>query len=366
LSLPTCIDLFSGAGGLSLGLRNAGIDLCLAVDNDKWSLKTYACNLGDHLLLAKVEDLTGDDILSAAGLRTGELDLLAGGPPCQGFSVQRRGADDDPRNRLVLEYLRLVRELRPRFFLMENVEGLLSKRGRHFMATLIDSAAQAGYHVQVQKLDAVSFGVPQFRVRAFVVGELLEAGEPPRFRFPEPGEAKLTVREAIGDLPSPPADGSPHPDIANHYREKRLSPTNLIRLKHIPEGGGREHLPEHLQLPGHKSNPSHRHLDVYGRLAWDEPSVTLTARFDSFTRGKFGHPIEDRSLTLREGARIQTFPDGFEFIGNREECAKQIGNAVPPVLAAQLGQCILDALRADSPTRQILECDAAFQLRLPT
>jgi DNA (cytosine-5)-methyltransferase 1 len=163
------------------------------------------------------------------------------------------------------------------------------------------------------------------------------------------------VREAISDLPSPPSDGALHAEIANHAREARLSALNLERLQHIPPGGGRENLPEHLQLPCHKNNPTHRHTDVYGRLEWDRPSGTITARFDSFTRGRFAHPVEHRSLTLREGARLQTFPDDFHFEGNREEVARQIGNAVPPLLAEALGKALMQTV----PNARPLETEPA-------
>jgi DNA (cytosine-5)-methyltransferase 1 len=172
------------------------------------------------------------------------------------------------------------------------------------------------------------------------------------------------VRETLAGLPSPPEDGSPHPKYFNHYREAKLAEINLRRISHIPEGGGRAHLPSDLQLPCHVNNLGHRHLDVYGRLAWEKPAVTLTARFDSFTRGRFGHPVENRSLTLREGARLQTFPDSFEFIGNREEVARQIGNAVPPILAEILTKAILDAIKRRSDKLPSLEETEGRQLSL--
>ena len=132
-------------------------------------------------------------------------------------------------------------------------------------------------------------------------------------------------------------------EVQNHFREARLSPLNIERIKHVRQGGGREQIPERLQLDCHRKGIGHRLMDVYGRLAWNEPSVTLTARFDSFTRGRFGHPVEHRSLTIREGARIQTFPDNFVFSGNRGEQARQVGTAVPPLLAEVLGRAILTA-----------------------
>ena len=341
----TAIDLFCGAGGLSLGLLRAGFEVRAAVDNDEPSIESYRANIGDHAIKASVTELTPSQLLIAAGLRSGECTLLAGGPPCQGFSVKRRGDRNDPRNELLLDFFRFVEEIQPRAFLIENVKGLLSKHGRPHLDELLRRALEDGYVCQVGQLDAADFGIPQFRERAFIVGFRREEGV--RFRFPQasvlPGD-RATVRQAIGDLPTPPADGSPHPDFPNHYREARLSVDNIARIRAVPEGGGRRDLPEHLQLPCHRRNPKLRHVDVYGRLTWDEPSVTLTARFDSFTRGRFGHPTDDRSLTLREGARLQTFPDSFVFHGNREEGARQIGNAVPPDLACVLALAIRNAL----------------------
>jgi len=341
----TAIDLFCGAGGLSLGLRRAGFSVVGAVDNDDVAVRTYRDNIGDHVLRASLTELAVERLLERAGLEPGECTLLAGGPPCQGFSVKRNGARDDPRNRLLLEFFRFIEGVQPRFFLVENVKGLLSKHGRPYLNEFTLRAAERGYYSHIGELDAVDFGVPQFRPRAFIVGERREEGV--HFRFPTPtvlAKDRRTVRHAIGDLPSPPENGSPHPDFHNHYREAKLSRTNLERIRHVPQGGGRQDLPEHLQLPCHKSRPTLRHVDVYGRLSWDQPSVTLTARFDSFTRGRFAHPVEHRSLTLREGARIQTFPDTFVFLGNREDGARLIGNAVPPLLAQILGCSLRDTI----------------------
>ncbi len=343
----SAVDVFCGAGGLSLGLEDAGFRVAAALDNDPVAVRTYARALGPHVDAAAIEQVSARDVFNRAGFGRGECTLLAGGPPCQGFSVQRRGEREDSRNGLVLHFIRLVEEVKPRFFLMENVGGLLSKHGKPFLREIAVRASRMDYVIHVQLLDAADYGVPQFRKRAFLVGEhapdLL-----PRFAFPEPTHStrRATVRDAIGDLPSPPMDGSCHPDMPNHYREARLSKLNLERIRHVPPGGGREYLPTHLQLLCHTNNPGHRHMDVYGRLSWDEPAVTLTARFDSFTRGKFGHPVEDRSLTIREGARLQTFPDRVVFEGNREDGARQVGNAVPPLFARRIGEAIAKAASA--------------------
>lgn len=345
--MRSAIDMFCGGGGLSLGLQTAGFNIVSAVDNDPAAAETYRANLGNHIVEASANDLTPTEVLAVAGLEVGECDLLAGGPPCQGFSVQRRGARYDSRNNLVLRYLAFIEAIRPKFFLMENVRGLTSKRGAHYFERFRERARAVGYVVRAAKLNAADFGVPQQRIRVFMVGERTSK-DAATFEFPTPcvePDQYVTVRSAIADLPSPPIDGSPHPNYPLHFREARLSRTNLERFRHIPEGGGRDHLPPHLQLPCHLNNPSHRHKDVYGRMAWDRPSPTLTARFDSFSRGRFGHPVEHRTITLREGARLQTFPDNFHFSGNREQVARQIGNAVPPLLAHSLGARILSCLR---------------------
>lgn len=339
------IDAFSGAGGLSLGLESAGFQVVLAFDNDPVSVRTYNANLSPVARVMDASTLSGEAIKRAAALHGQPLDLLAGGPPCQGFSLQRRGERDDARNNLVLRYLDWLSDLLPRAFLLENVQAITSVRGKRLIAAIVAHAESLGYMCDLKVLDASHYGLPQRRRRAFLVGIRHATSE---FPWPEPMQPArpATVRDAIADLPSPPNDGSPHPTVPNHYREARLSPLNLERIRHVPEGGGRLDLPDDLQLACHQG--THRHLDVYGRLAWNAPSGTITARFDSFTRGRFGHPVEDRSITIREGARLQGFPDDFVFVGNREEGARQVGNAVPPPLAAQLGMAIRRSLRASS------------------
>jgi len=348
----SAIDLFCGAGGFSLGLRNAGFELRGALDNDRRAVETYVHNFGPIGFNA---DATTFQISDFGPLE--DLTVVVGGPPCQGFSIQRRGTRDDVRNRLVQVFLDMALSLRPRFFVMENVLGLVSKHGKEFQEYVEREAAAAGYHCHSSKLNAAAYGVPQVRWRALIVGERLDDSKA-YFKFPTPSHPEdsfATVRDSIGDLPSPPSNGAPHQDVLNHFRESRLSPTNLARIRCIPEGGGREHLPLHLELPCHVSNRKHRHLDTYGRLAWDKPSVTITARFDSFTRGRFGHPTEDRTITLREGARLQSFPDSFKFFGNREEVARQIGNAVPPKLGTAIGLSIVNALEKRSEGASLTE-----------
>lgn len=329
------IDCFCGAGGLSLGFKMAGFKSLFAFDNDQSCINTYNQNHGPHGFVMEAEKVSKFAIKSETGLDLSEVDVVAGGPPCQGFSVQRRGNDNDSRNNLVCDFIRIVEEIRPRFFLMENVGGLMSKRGKPFLEKIKDFSERANYYLHISKLLAYDYGVPQMRRRVFLVGELLDKGLT-RFEFPNPvnnGNVK-TVRDAISDL----MIAKEH-EVPNHRADK-LSDINLKRIRSIREGQGRDSLPPDLQLPCHKNNKNHRHLDVYGRMAWDQPSATITARFDSFSRGRFGHPVLNRTITLREGARLQSFPDTFIFYGTKVQIAKQIGNAVPPLFAKAIAENI--------------------------
>lgn len=335
------IDCFCGAGGLSIGFEQVGFDVVYAFDIDKAAIETYKHNPKYHHGKAFVRDIykvSKASIEKDLGAPLGKIDIMIGGPPCQGFSVQRRGEDNDPRNKLILEYCRLINEIQPRFFVLENVGGLMSKRGKPYIKTLIDTLSAAGYKIQTKKLLASDYGVPQDRRRVIVVGEMSPDGKE-HFKYPEPFETpKKTVRDAITDLMNKNEN-----DVPNHKADK-LSDINLKRIRSIREGQGQDSLPDELQLECHKKNNGHRHLDTYGRMAWDKPAPTITARFDSFSRGRFGHPVLDRTITLREGARLQTFPDDFEFLGTKVEVAKQIGNAVPPALAREIAKKIKECM----------------------
>lgn len=337
------LDLFSGAGGLSLGLRNAGFQMAAAIDNWQPAADSYAANF-DHPHL--VEDIKNVDVgtLAACGIDA-PLDVVAGGPPCQGFSVQRIGEDSDVRNFFVFDFARIVVEFRPRMFLMENVPGLLGKRGAAVARMFADLLHSAGYLVAREVLEAADYGLPQRRRRVFFVG--WPATENISFSFPEPDHSKSdyrTVREAFSGLPSPPDNFLPSPTDPLH-RRMRLSAKNMERLAMIPPGCGFESLPLEMRVACHRDGPDRiGHRNVYGRLDPYRPSGTITARFDSFTRGRFAHPWENRNISLREGARLQGFPDGHVFRGTQEEIAAQIGNAVPPPLAEAVCRRMFAAL----------------------
>ena len=336
------IDLFAGAGGLSLGLVNAGFDVRIAIDSWQLAVNTYTKNFPHAAVCNDLSNLSAPMLLDYAGIPAGQVDLLAGGPPCQGFSLQRIGPDSDKRNQLVMDFASLVRNVSPRAFLMENVAGLLGHRGRELLAQFLEVVKAGGYTTLVEVVNAADYGIPQNRRRVLILG--WRRGEP-SLKLPQPNTGRpLTVMDAIGNLPTPGSPGTPFEQV--HSTKSQLSPLNRRRLELIPPGGGFEDLPVELRVPCHRIGAAKiGHRGVYGRLHPDQPAGTITARFDSFTRGRFAHPYENRNITLREGARLQSFPDDFIFLGNREEIAAQIGNAVPPRLAEVVARAIANQLR---------------------
>jgi DNA (cytosine-5)-methyltransferase 1 len=344
----TAVDCFSGAGGLSLGLQWAGFEILLSFDNDGKCIETQKSNpkyLNHPAVRVSVEEMLSGELLRRINLGRGELFLLAGGPPCQGFSIQRIGEDEDIRNDLVMKFIDLIDEVYPQYFLMENVPGITGKRGKKILDEALNKVAGLGYWVHKQIIDAKDFQIPQRRRRLVIVGER-NHGEFPTFQFPTPEKLPLvTVKDTIGNLPPPPADGSDHPHLIHHRRD-RLSETNKKRLQALKPGQGRDFLPYDLLVTAHKVSSSIiGHRNVYGRMRWDDVAPTITARFDSFTRGQFGHPEQVRTITLREGALLQTFPIDFVFDGNKVDIARQIGNAIPPKLGKTLGLQIIESYK---------------------
>jgi DNA (cytosine-5)-methyltransferase 1 len=332
----TAIDLFCGAGGFSLGLEKAGIEVLAAFDCWGKALETYKENFSHPAFNMDLSKVSSKDVLDSVHKTPGEIDILVGGPPCQGFSIQRIGDDSDERNNLILKFGKLVRGIKPQLFLMENVPGLLGKRGKELFNLLLSDLSSEGYNLHYKTINAADYGAPQIRRRVVLAGWI--SNENP-FELPpptHPGENNyISVSEALGDLPSPPVKIDSSGDRL--HRRTKLSPLNLKRMEAIPPGGGMMDLPDELKVNCHKSGAAKiGHRYVYGRLHPNEPAPTITARFDSFTRGKFGHYSEARNITLREGARLQTFPDDFTFIGNQEQVAAQIGNAVPFKVALAL------------------------------
>jgi len=356
----TSIESFCGAGGMALGLRDAGFDVRLAFDLVEAHIKTLNHNMGEHGRVIDASATNGAELLQLAGLEPGELDLFSGGPPCQGFSKQRRGAAalDDPRNRLVLHFARLTTEMRPKAFLFENVAIFGQKRG----AALIEEMEQmlGDYQVHCFQVCSSDFGLPQTRSRFMMIGLRLDVTS--AVPVLQHADARPSVRDAIGDLPPPPSDYSEHPDYPNHEKCK-ITKLNEERFSHVPPGGGWQDIPWDLRLPCHQVTDVTKGgwPDVYGRLTWEGQCPTITVGFDSFTRGRYGHPEQHRAITPREAARMQGFPDSYRFLGNKMDVRTQIGNAVPPPLARAAGLAILRAL--DQENTRVVGTHAFRRLR---
>lgn len=330
---------------MALGLIDAGFDVKLAFDIDPKAIETYRLNISNHASIRDIRNVNGSALLTELGLS--ELDLLSGGPPCQGFSKQKRGAHLalDARNDLVREYVRLVEEASPKVFVFENVQIFGQKRGElllNFLERKLDA-----YQIHRFFVYASDFGLAQRRSRFILIGVRRDISND----IPVLGmaEDEVTVRDVIGDLPAPPEDGSEHPQIANHIKCK-ITPLNEERFRHVPPGGGWQSIPKSIRLSCHNGVDQSKGgwPDVYGRLEWDGQCPTITSGFDSFTRGRYGHPEQHRALTLREGARLQGFPDYFRFIGTRHDIRLQIGNAVPPPLGAAIGRAVRRILGQDA------------------
>ncbi|WP_153977314.1 DNA cytosine methyltransferase [Paenibacillus xylanilyticus] len=339
-----CIESFCGAGGLGLGLHNAGFKIGAAFDSQLEAVLTYKSNLSNNCFVEDVTKLSGTALMERAGIMVGELDLFAGGPPCQGFSKQKKGAHlGDERNRLVLEYARLVRELNPKFFLLENVSMLGHKRGKVFIEAIEEELTD--YILYPHFYNSADYGLSQTRERFIIIGKRRDIEG--SFQIPQPTVTKWkTVGEVLEGLPEPPIDSKKeHPDYANHYRSN-ITQRNIERFSYVPQGGSWRDIPWDLRLKCHQNADTSKGgwTDVYGRLKWDGYAPTITGGFDSFTRGRYGHPFENRSITPREAARLQGFPDWFRFYGNRSEVRRQIGNAVPPLLAEAIGKNIIETL----------------------
>jgi DNA (cytosine-5)-methyltransferase 1 len=337
----TSIEGFCGAGGMALGFKKAGFDSLLAFDCDAAAISTYEKNIGPEGKVLDARQLKGSEVLRSLGLDKGELDLFAGGPPCQGFSLQRRrGYESDERNDLVWDYFRLVEEMLPRAFLLENVVMLGKLRGHKYTRSGFARLTDLGYKISSGIVNCADYGMAQTRKRFIAVGIRSEQ----HFQFPQKvllEGAYSTVREAIGDLPDCPEDFTEHSSLANHIR-CRITQKNLEMISHVPQGGGWKDIPQHLWLDCMKrwKGASGGWPDVYGRLAWNGQCPTITAGFDSFSRGRYAHPKYHRAITPREAARLQTFPDNFRFTGTRHDVRLQIGNAVPPLLAEVFGKAI--------------------------
>jgi DNA (cytosine-5)-methyltransferase 1 len=345
------IDLFSGCGGASLGFSAAGFTPRGAVEIDEAAATAYESNLGVRPLVKNIQRVTGGELLRSAGLGAGECTLLSGCPPCQSYTSLRHGSKssrlDRRRNSLYLDYLRLAEAVHPRHIAFENVPGMLSSRWKPRFDSMLEGLAQLGYASTWAVIDAADYGVPQHRRRLVVFASRVAdpaLPKPTHSGSPGPGYRRhRTVRDGIGSL-LPLNSGEGHPTDSYH-RARSHTPLAIERLRAIPEGGGRTDLPPRLQLECHKDHDGH--YDIYGRMRWDQPAPTLTSGCTNVTRGRFGHPDQDRAITLREAMLLQSFPRKAVLHGTSGDMSLQIGNAIPPVLAQRLGEAIM-AMEASS------------------
>ena len=389
----TMIDLFAGAGGLSEGLSEAGFHSLFASEIVPVYAETYRKNHpSSDVLTADIRTVNAEDILHQLKMKKGQLDLLAGGPPCQGFSINApiRSLLDE-RNHLFKEYLRFVDAFAPRAVLIENVPGLVSFEHGATLHAILDALSQLGYGTDVRILGAPYYGVPQIRWRTIIIG--LRGKQLPANAFPEPTyhapikpnfattfngqllvkfpavEASThftTVEEAIGDLPpllagekgepvksyscEPTCDYQRKARIGSsgvyNHEAPRLSKINMERLKYIHPGGNWTDIPHELLPKGMQRANKGDHTKRYGRVTPEGLASTILTKCDPHW-GAYFHYNQDRTFTVREAARIQSFPDHYIFTGTQAEQYAQVGNAVPPMLANAVGLAIKSVLEEE-------------------
>lgn len=386
---PTCIDVFSGAGGLAEGFRQAGFNIRSGTDIDMVAATTFHYNFPEaSFLCAPIAEVEGSFLLKDAGLRRGALDCLIGGPPCQAFSYNNhQRSATTVRARLFRDYLRLVDELRPKTLVMENVPGILTVGDGAVLREILRSLRKLGYACEARILYAEEFGVAQERRRVFIVGtrDQWQDGLFPDGAFgpvPKPdartnpyvhrwqrrprrkyGELDdVTVWHAIGDLPLLRIGGGT--DLQRHTREPRhwlqellrgketnvfnhvapnLTADMVTRIRHVPPGGSWRDIPRELLPAGMQRARPNDHTKRYGRLAKADRCCTILTKCDPHW-GSYVHPTTDRALTVREAARLQSFPDRFRFLGDRSRQFEQVGNAVPPWMALAIARQIREHL----------------------
>lgn len=322
----TYIDLFSGAGGLSLGFEQAGLQQLLSVEMEPDYCQTYRANFPRHQLLQKdLTTLTEQDLINC--LNGQSVDLVIGGPPCQGFSMAGkigRTFTDDPRNHLFKEFVRIVKIVRPCFFVMENVARLYTHNSGKTRTEIIQAFQNIGYSVECKVLNAADFGVPQIRSRVIFIGRRDKG----KISFPEPFQiSHQTVESAIGHFPKLAA-GESNPHVANHEAMNH-SAQMLEKMAFVKNGGNRNDIPEPLR-------PKTGDIRKYIRYDSNKPAVCITGDMR-----KVFHYEQNRALTVRELAALQSFPDNFVFCGNKIAQQQQVGNAVPPLLAKAIAESIL-------------------------
>lgn len=356
----TAVELFAGAGGLSIGLERAGIHVVIANEIMPDFAATLAANHPNtNVINEDIHEINFRDELKKLGLES--VDVLSGGPPCQGFSTIGSKNRQDPRNSLFYEYLRAVSETNPKYTIFENVSGFKRMYDGFAYETLVKELGELGYETKSQILNAADYGAPQIRYRTVVLG--WRRGLPP-LEFPPPtnGEKEglrpyLTLMEAISDLP-PIGAGESSDNYAtppqNEY-QRRMRRNQEVLWEHnaanygekmqeilriIPEGGSISDLPMRLR-------PRSAYCNTYARLLPNEPSPTITRNFGTPSSSRCIHPFQPRALSTREGARLQGFPDNYMFVGGKQSKNLQIGNAVPPILGEAIATVVREALQRE-------------------
>jgi DNA (cytosine-5)-methyltransferase 1 len=345
------IDLFSGAGGMSIGAIAAGVDIRVAVEIDKYAAITYNKNHPNTLLFN--DDIRNVKIGDLCNSKKKDVKILFGGPPCQGFSTsnQKTRNKENEHNWLFTEYIRLAKEQKPEWVIVENVKGIVETDNGFFFDVINKSLKKLGYTTNFAVLNSVDYGVPQVRNRVFIVGSLNGIC----FDFPKPLNKRcLTVADAISDLPRLKSGANVNEleyfsEPQNKYQAKlrkksKRSINNLVtennklvlkRYKHIPQGGNWENIPKSL-MKNYKDF-SRCHTRIYHRLEENMPSSVI----GNYRKNMLIHPTENRGLSVREAARIQSFPDSFHFYGSIGFQQQQVGNSVPPLLARAIFENIL-------------------------
>ena len=349
----TAIDVFAGAGGLTVGLKRAGLRVVAAVERESHSFATYTANHPEVKCLKQdIATVSGTALQQFVGSK--RIDLLAGCPPCQGFTslTAKYKHREDPRNTLILEMARLAEAIGPRAIMMENVPGLTQKGG--LLYDQLRSRLQAlGYRLTEGVLQVADYGVPQLR-RRFVLlgGRGFEIALPDATHSDAPTGTMApwrTVRDAIGDMPEPAclaaAKTGGQIERSDWHVIRNLSPQNVERIKAARAGETWTHIPEHLRPDCHR-NGYVGFTNVYGRMEWDRPSPTITGGCTTFSKGRFGHPTADRTISVREAALLQTFPRDYRFnTPYMDYVCSMIGNALPCIFAEALSRQCVEQLR---------------------
>jgi DNA (cytosine-5)-methyltransferase 1 len=321
------VDLFAGVGGLSLGFDKAGFNNVFAVEYDKVFAENYALNLKNHNMICKdIKEINETEIKKLVNNR--KIDIIIGGPPCQGFSIAGnigRTFLDDPRNHLFKEFVRFVDIIKPKMFLLENVSAMEKHNNGKTLSSIKEEFERIGYKLKYKVLNTKYYNVPQERRRIVIVGMLNNNN----FEFPTESQKLITVKEAIGDLPV--LESGQSSNVPNHNAMKH-SAQMLEKMKYIKDGGNRYDIPIEIRP---KSGDARKYI----RYNSSKPSICITGDMR-----KVFHYNQNRALTNRELARLQTFPDDFTFVGNNDKIQQAIGNAVPPNLAYLLALKIKEVL----------------------